>query len=93
MFLRLGVVSVLMSFGFAASAHVTVDQMTCAQAQHYAVAHGGYYKDAGPDGAIHIYPVSTLEKVNCVGKNSVAPQWESTLDNPQCILSWYCKSF
>lgn len=85
--------AILLSISFAASAQVTVDQMTCAQAQAYVAEHERYYKDAGIDGAIPIYPVYSLEKANCGGKTTTTPQMERTLDNPDCILGWYCKSY
>lgn len=87
-------VSVLLLLGsFAAQAQVTVDKMTCAQAQAYSEANGRYWVDAGPDGAIPIYPTYTLETVNCGGRTTTTPELRRTLDNPECIVSWYCKSY
>ena len=81
-------------FACAASAEVpTVEHMTCRQAQAYADKYGRYWKDAGVDGAIPIYPVTGLRKANCGGRTTTTPQWEQTLDNRHCIVGWYCRSY
>ena len=85
--------SAVLFCGFAASAHTPVEQMTCAHAQAYAEKHGMYWKDAGPDGQIPIYPVYTLEKANCGGRTMTSAQMEQTLDVDDCIVGWYCRSY
>lgn len=91
--LTASVSAILFSVSLSAAAQVTVDQMTCEQAQAYSAKHGRYYKNGGVDGPIPIYPTYTLDKINCTGKTLVSAQTERTLDVADCILSWYCRSY
>ena len=91
--LKLGVSALSLFFGFAAMAHVPVERMTCSKAQAYVKAHNGYWKDAGPDGEIPIYPVFGLGTANCGGRTITNAQMERTLDNKHCILGYYCNSY
>ena len=77
----------------AASAHVPVEQMACAQAQAYASHYGMYWKDAGPDGQIPIAPVFQLNTIHCVGRYIVTAQVERTADNRQCVVGYYCNGY
>jgi hypothetical protein len=92
---KMTVIALLLSYGFAASAQrvVTVEHMTCEQAQNYAKTYKRYWKDAGPDGAIPIYPVYQLDNVNCGGRTYTRPQMERTLDDAHCIVGYYCNSY
>ena len=71
---------------------VTVDHMTCSEAQAYTLKYKRYYKNMGPDGAIPIYPVLTIPELK-VGKCFVAPIVERTANNAHCIVGYYCNSF
>lgn len=71
---------------------VTIDRMTCKEAYAYATKYGRYWKNMGPDGAIPIYPVHSLEKVNCGGRTGTSPIIERTRDRRDCIVGWYCRS-
>ena len=93
MILKASIVTAILFVGFAASAHTPVEKMTCARAQAYVRKHSSYWKDAGSDGEIPIYPVYTRETINCSGKTMVAPQMESTLDESDCVVGWYCLSY
>lgn len=93
--LQLCLTALLATVSLSASAHsvVTVEHMTCQQAENYVKHFGRYWKDAGPDGAIPIYPVYTLENIKCTGKVTVTAQTERTLDDANCVVGYYCKSY
>lgn len=69
----------------------TVDTMTCAQAQRYAVKNKHYWKKAAGNDIVPIYPIVPLQKLQCPTRQYAAPIAEETLDNPECVLTWYCK--
>lgn len=76
----------------AARGPVTVDRLTCGQAQAVVAKYHTYWKNVGADGAVRIYPVAPRETLLCKGRESAAPVVESTRDNSQCVVGWYCRA-
>lgn len=67
---------------------VTVDQMTCPQAQAYAAQYGRYYKRASGQ-VIPIYGFVTSR--NSCGFRYVAyPLLERTADGRRCVVAYRC---
>lgn len=77
--------------GHRQNQNLSVDQMTCAQAQASVKKTADYWKFVGND-LIHIYPVKQLEDLRCKTKEFAAPIFETVIDEEICVLGFYCRS-
>jgi hypothetical protein len=91
--LKMSIAIALSFVGFTASAHTPVERMNCGQAQTFVQKHAYYWKDAGVDGVIRIFPVSPLGGANCGGHTFTSPIMERTLDQKHCAVGGYCVSY
>jgi hypothetical protein len=91
--LKMSMAIALSLVGFAASAHTPVERMTCGQAQTFVKKHAYYWKDAGVDGVIRIFPVTSLAEANCSGHTYTSTITEHTLDQKHCAIGGYCVSY
>jgi hypothetical protein len=81
-------VAVLMPF--SAVAQVTVDQMTCLEAQRFVHRHGRAYTKS-PDGPLPAYPISSVwTPPYCPGRQLIWPQSYVTRDGVQCTVGYTC---
>jgi hypothetical protein len=74
----------------SAVAQVTVDQMTCAQAQRFVHQNGRIYAKS-PAGPLPAYPISSIWTTpSCAGRQMIWPQTYATRDGVQCTVGYTC---
>ncbi len=76
--MRLYVLAYAVLVPFSAVAQVTVDQMTCAQAQRFVQQNGRIYAKS-PAGPLPVYPISSIWTTpSCAGRQLIWPQTYAT---------------
>jgi len=74
----------------SAVAQVTVDQMTCAQAQTFVHQHGRVYAKS-PDGPLPVFPISSVWKIPyCPTPSLPWHQTYVTRDGVHCTVGYMC---
>jgi hypothetical protein len=88
--MRFSLVAAALMIPHAASAQVTVDQMTCAQAQTFVHRNGRIYAPS-PAGPLPAYPIwSVWSTPYCPGRQLIWPQTYVTRDGVQCTVGYMC---
>jgi hypothetical protein len=88
--MRIGLLAALLLIWSSAVAQVTVDQMTCAEAQRYAHRHGRIYVKS-PDGPLPVYPIiSVRSPPSCLWPWVLWHHSYVSRDGVYCTVGYMC---